>query len=206
MGTMGLKFGDIGMTAAHLCVDMQNLFAEPGSPWHMPWSRRILPPVCALTERGAARSFLTRFIPPEDAGQAHGNWKRFYRRWEPLTRSRIDPELLEIVPALAQFCPPATIIDKKVYSPWTLTTLHASLQARNIDTLLLTGGETDMCLMGTALGAIDLGYRVILLRDALCSSDDDTHDATLEIFHKRFEMQIEIIDTETALREWLPHD
>ena len=43
-------------------------------------------------------------------------WQAYYRKWESATRSVIDPALLELVPALAQFAPPAKTIDKPVYS------------------------------------------------------------------------------------------
>jgi PhnB protein len=37
---------------------------------------------------------------------------------------------------------------------------------RRSDTLILTGAETDVCVLSTALGAIDHGYRVIIVEDA----------------------------------------
>ena len=51
----------------HLCVDMQNMFAEE-TPWHTPWMKRVLPVVAALVERHPDRTIFTRFIPPDDAG------------------------------------------------------------------------------------------------------------------------------------------
>ncbi len=50
-----------------------------------------------------------------------------------------------------------------------------------------------------ALGAVDLGYRVILLKDAVCSGADDTHDASLELLGDRFSVQLEISSTEDFL-------
>ena len=38
----GLKFGDLGPRAAHLCVDAQRMFSEE-TDWHTPWLARILP-------------------------------------------------------------------------------------------------------------------------------------------------------------------
>lgn len=69
------------------------------------------------------------------------------------------------------------MIDKPIYSPWPEGKLQAVLAARRIDTLVVTGGETDVCVLATVLGAIDIGYRVVLVIDALCSSSDATHDA-----------------------------
>ena len=41
-----LHFGALGITCAHVCVDMQRLFAEP-TDWATPWMRRVLPQVVA---------------------------------------------------------------------------------------------------------------------------------------------------------------
>jgi len=68
--------------------------------------------------------------------------------------------------------------------------------------LVITGAETDVCVLAAVLGAIDLGYRVIIARDAICSSADATHDAILTLYHQRFAEQIEIADTATILAHW----
>ena len=52
------------------------------------------------------------------------------------------------------------------------------------------------------LGAVDLGYRVVLAVDALCSSSDETHDALLTLYRRRFGQQIEAIDTEKIMTSW----
>ena len=52
------------------------------------------------------------------------------------------------------------------------------------------------------MGAIDRGYRVVLVRDALCSSADPTHDATLTLYQERFGQQIEVATADTILGGW----
>ncbi|MGY4466887.1 nicotinamidase-related amidase [Bradyrhizobium sp. LB9.1b] len=42
---------------------------------------------------------------------------------------------------------------------------------------MITGAETDVCVLSTVLGAVDLGFRVVIVKDALCSSSDVGHDA-----------------------------
>ena len=51
-------------------------------------------------------------------------------------------------------------------------------------------------------GAIDWGFRVILVQDALCSSADETHDAMMNIYMNRFGEQVETVTTETLLEFW----
>ena len=64
--------------------------------------------------------------------------------------------------------------------------------------LVVTGGETDVCVLATVLGAIDLGYHVYLPLDALYGSADPTHDAMLEIYKSRFQAQL----TTTSVAEF----
>lgn len=84
-----------------------------------------------------------------------------------MTLEHIDHNLLRLVPELQMFVPPALVVDKRVYSPWSTAAL-AALQTRDVDTLIVSGGETDVCVLSTVLGAVDAGYRVIVATDALC--------------------------------------
>jgi nicotinamidase-related amidase len=119
-----------------------------------------------------------------------------------MTIDQLGPEMIDLVPELAQYVPPARVFDKHVYSPWTGTDLHQQLRGAAIDTVIITGGETDVCVMATMLGAIDWGFRVILVTDALCSSADETHDATMNVYMNRFGEQVETVTTQTLLDSW----
>lgn len=198
---MTLKFGPLGDTTMHLCVDMQRLFAEE-TEWHTPWMDRITPNVVAITERHPERTAFTRFIPLRDADEGHGTWRRYYERWPRMALNALPEGMIDIVPALQRFAPPAWVVDKRFYSPWTVPELHPRLRQAGIDTLVITGGETEVCVMAAMIGAIDLGYRVVLATDALCSSADETHDAMMRIYESRFGMQMETAETEEILDAW----
>lgn len=53
--------------------------------------------------------------------------------------------MLELVPVLARFTPPAALIDKHVYSPWFETDLHQHLQKQGVTTLIISGAKR-MCV------------------------------------------------------------
>ena len=180
---------------------MQNLFAE-ATPWHTPWMARVLPVVGRIAARHPARTVFTRFLPPETPDQMPGSWRRYYQRWRDLTLERIYPRLLDLVPPLAALAPPAEIVDKRFYSPFAEPHLQALLRRRGADGLVITGAETDVCVLATVLDAVDLGYRVVLGTDALCSSSDTTHDALLTLYRNRFSQQIEAVPSETILASW----
>jgi nicotinamidase-related amidase len=40
------------------------------------------------------------------------------------------------------------------------------------NTLVVLGGEIDICVLAAILGAVDFGCRVIIASNALCSSDN----------------------------------
>src|SRR3954464_5893072 len=175
-------------------------FFEGPSP--TPWMDRVLPVVTELASRHPERTVFTRFIPRERAIDMPGMWQRYYTRWKAATREHLDPALLELLPPLAKLCPPATVIDKTRYSAFSEPQLGAHLQAREADGLIITGSETDVCVLATVLGAVDLGYRVILVRDAVCSSSDEGHDALMKIYYRRYTEQIEVADASTIIARW----
>lgn len=196
-----LKYGPPGDSAVHICVDMQRMFAEQ-TEWAMPWFERVMPNIVSLVSLRPERTIFTRFIPAEEPGQGSGMWRHYYDRWASMTMVRLGRDMIDIVPALARYSPPARVVDKHVYSPWTGTDFHVQLRDAGIDTLILTGGETDVCVLSTLLGAIDWGFRVILVTDALCSSSDRTHDAMMEIYGNRFGEQVETVATALVLDSW----
>jgi nicotinamidase-related amidase len=196
-----LIHGPLGDGTLHLCVDMQRLFAA-GSPWAVPWMEKVLPAIEEIAGRHGRATVFTRFVPPNHPEEAKGMWARYYRRWEAVTLDRIGADKVELVPALARFAPPVTVVDKRVYSPWTEGRLDALLGGSGVHTLVITGGETDVCVLATVMGAIDRGFRVVLVTDAICSSTDATHDALMTLYRSRFSEQVEIARTETVLSNW----
>ncbi|PZM10051.1 cysteine hydrolase family protein [Rhizobium tubonense] len=183
----------------HLCVDMQSMFVEE-TPWHVPWMAKVSPAVVELTSRHPGRTIFTRFVPPARAEDAVGTWRDYYEKWESMTLDRLDRGLLDIVPELRKFAPPARTFDKATYSPWVDGRLHRILQSEGVDSLAISGGETDVCVLSAVLGAIDLGYHVKVLRDAVCSGADETHDASLVLLGDRFSVQVQLLETSEFLR------
>jgi nicotinamidase-related amidase len=201
MSRHALAYGKLADRTIHLCVDMQNMFALD-TPWHVSWMAEILPAVRRIAERQPHRTVFTRFIPPARTEEATGSWRRYYERWGAFTGERVDPAWLDLVPPLAALVPPAAVIDKDTYSPFAAPALLQLLRAREADSVVITGAETDVCILAAVLGAVDHGYRVVLPTDAMCSSSDRTHDALLTLYRQRFSEQIETTDTATVLANW----
>lgn len=182
----------------HVCIDMQRMFSED-TPWRVPWMDKVMPQVLELSQQHAKRTIFTRFIPPQYPEEMPGAWKDYYRKWQMMTAEYLPAELLGLSAKLAHLSPPARVFDKRTYSPWFDGRLHSALQRDEVTSLVITGGETDVCVLAAVLGAIDLGYKVVILNDAVCSGADETHDASLKLLSDRFSVQLHLMSTEAFL-------
>ena len=200
MAKGGLKNGPLTESCVHLCVDMQNLFCN--TAWHTPWMERVLPVVERIAAAWPQRTIFTRFIPARRPGEGTGTWRGYWEKWSNMTQEALPPEAIELLPPLARLVPPAETLDKPVYSPWVDTDLHERLQKRGIDTLIVSGAETDVCVLAAVLGGVDRGYRVVVPTAALCSSSDTTHDALLTLYRERYGQQVETATAEEILEAW----
>ena len=82
----------------------------------------------------------------------------------------------ELRPAVGEI-----VIDKPGYSAFVQTDLDHRLRVRDIDTLLLCGITTEVCVSSTLRDAVDRGYRCITIGDACASAFPDLHDAALRM-------------------------
>lgn len=188
-------------TAVHLCVDMQRMFVED-TEWRTPWAERVLPVIVRLCEAKAERTCFTRFIPAQRPGEGQGTWRGYWKRWSSMTLDALGSEMVELAVPLQRFVPPGRLLDKRVYSPWMGADLDAALRRGGVDTLVVSGAETDVCVLATVLGAVDLGYRIVVATDALCSSSDESHDSLIALYHDRYGQQVETAEGLEVLDAW----
>jgi nicotinamidase-related amidase len=187
--------------AVHLCVDMQRIFAR-GGLWETPWMERVLPMIVAIVAHCPERTVFTRFVTPASPEQSQGQWRAYFRRWKGTTRDVLDPAELDLVPELARYVPPATVIDKPTYSAFFRSPLADFLLYRKIRTVIVSGAETDVCVLSSVLDAVNIGFRVVIVEDALCSSSDQGHDALMTMYRLRFNEQIDLVTAESLMEIW----
>ena len=163
---------------------------------------KVLPVAAALANRHPERTVFTRFIPPVRATRCPACGSVTTRAGVLRPASDLDLRLLELMPPLAALCPLATVIDKTRYSAFAEPGLIEHLRQREADALIVSGSETDVCVLATVLDAVDIGYRVIVVRDAVCSSSDEGHDMLMRLYHTRYSEQIETADAAAILARW----
>ena len=189
--------------AAHLCIDMQNIFAR-GGVWETPWMEKVLPAISEIAARYRERTIFTRFVTPEQPEDRPGRWQGYFTKWKAATRANLGPRDLDLVPTLSRYVPPALVVDKPAYSAFYGSHLADLLVEKHVGTVVITGAETDVCVLSTVLSAVDLGFRVVIVEDALCSSSDTGHDALMTMYRTRFHGQIDLVSAEELFETWRP--
>jgi len=67
------------------------------------------------------------------------------------------------------------MIPKFRWSAFHQTYLDLALRNRNIDTLVIAGGSTDVGVASTAYAARDMDYNLVIVSDACTSPEEDNH-------------------------------
>ena len=183
----------------HIVVDMQAIFAEE-TAWYTPALLDILPRVLELTQARLDQTVFARFMTPSHPDQAQGQWRELYRHQVSVTT--LHPRFLDLVEPLYRLASPHTVIDKSTYSVFGAQALEARLAAADIDTIVFTGVETDVCVLASIFDAVDRGFRVVVPADAVASSSIDGHSAVLDHVLPRLSQQIHVSDVQSVLSSW----
>ena len=172
---------------AHLIIDMQNGFVEPGAPVEVPIAREIVPNVnrisAAARNADAANCFLQFTTPVEDLS----SWSSFYARFSPDISSGHQAAFTpgahhwQLWPTIEVDEARDQMIEKRRFSAFIHGTcdLDAMLRARGIDTLIISGTLSNCCCESTARDAMQMNYRVIFASDANAALTDAEHMTTL---------------------------
>lgn len=81
--------------------------------------------------------------------------------------------------------PDEPVIVKHEASSFVHTPLLEELQNKGIDTLILTGMQTNVCVRSTTKDALKHGFKVIVLKEATAALDETTHTSTLKALAKK---------------------
>jgi len=79
---------------------------------------------------------------------------------------------------------------KRKYSAFQGTDLEMLLHKLKIDTLILTGVVTDICIQHTAADAFYRGYQIIVPKDCVEAVDQPTQDAAIRFLIKAYGSKI----------------
>ena len=194
---------------ALLIVDMQNDFVREGAPLEVPDARATLPVHRRLIEAARRRGVpvvYTKFLSRPDYDLLW-EWSPQCRPptcccWKGHRRRYADaPDELECTDVVGEIYPEPgdPIVEKYGYGAFHDTGLAALLRERRVESLLVTGTVTQICVEETAREAFHHRFRTTLVRDAVSSYAPDLHAATLKNFALKFGW---VEDSAALLAHW----
>jgi len=165
-------------------IDLQNIFADPGSGWATPDFARVIEPTKQLIERFAPDVVFTRFVAPE---KPFGAWVPYYEAF-PFALQPPDADDYQLVDEFKG----VPTLDKTTFGAWG-PDLAATVGTDG--RLVLGGVTTDCCVISTALAAVDAGVRVQVVEEACAGSTEESHRKALDIM-RLYAPMLEIVSLE----------
>jgi ureidoacrylate peracid hydrolase len=172
---------------AHIIVDLQNGFMEPGATVELPVARDIVPNVNKISQVVRAAGGINVFIRYLIDEETLTNWSSWFmdfaspqRRQAMIETFSKDCHGFALWPGL-DVQSTDLIVDKTRFGAFVpgSSKLHEILQARDIDTLIITGTATNVCCESTARDAMQMNYKIIFVADGNAAMTDAEHNATL---------------------------
>ncbi len=93
---------------------------------------------------------------------------------------------LELMPEVHDAGYDLVVTGKKRYDCFAATDLDHVLRSRSIDTLLLTGVNTNSCVLATTIAANTRDYSPVVVQDCVDTMDPALHDAALRVISQAF--------------------
>jgi biuret amidohydrolase len=95
-----------------------------------------------------------------------------------------------------------TVIDKPGYSAFHQTDLDQILRSSGIDTLIVCGVTTEVCVHSSVRAATDLGYSCITVSDACAASEPTLQQPALEMMKVEGGIFGTVTDSASLLAQW----
>jgi nicotinamidase/pyrazinamidase len=157
---------------ALLVVDVQRDFL-PGGALAVPGGDGVIAPINACIDRFVEHRlpvFASRDWHPAD----HGSFRTAGGTWPPHcvagSAGAAFADALRLPPRV-HVVSKGTQRDREAYSAVAGTDLHAQLRTGHVLRLFVCGLATDYCVASSAVDALALGYRVVVVVDAIAAVD-----------------------------------
>ncbi len=186
--------------SALIVIDMQRYFLEKGAPAYLERGVKIIPLVKKLVNsfRNAGRPVIfTRHAHKKNnlTGQM-GRWWHNKLPWETDKYSRL---ISTLKPKKRE-----PVITKTRYSAFEKTNLNNLLKRKNVDTIVVCGVMTHLCVETTIRHAFMLDYQPILIQDACASENKKHHEAAIYNLAHGFSFIVDTNDVIDMLKNQMP--
>jgi len=195
-------------TSALIVVDMQNDFVRVGAPLEVPDARETIDVHVELLDWFRTRKrpvIFTRFIAgptptlmwkwsPQIAPPVCCCWPGHMRGYGDIEGER---DCVAVIDELAPR-PDEAQIDKYGYNAFHRTRLTDLLVANGVDTVLITGTVSQICVEDTARGAFHEGFQTAVVADAVSSYAPELQRASLQTLAMKYGR---VVKSDEAMRE-----
>jgi nicotinamidase-related amidase len=180
-------------TPALVLVDViDGFFVPSGSMWY-PEVGEVVEPLRRLLERARANGRLIVHA----AERHHPGLADFEQRHLPPHAVAGEPDAAWLAGFEPSGDPNEVELHKRRYSAFFATELDLLLREQGVDTVVVAGVKTNVCIRATIQDAFAFGYRVVLPRQATNSNRPHLAAASLEDVERYFG---EVVDLEEALK------
>jgi nicotinamidase-related amidase len=184
-----------------VAVDVQRLYRE-FAPWALAGVERVADVSAGLADALGCPLLCTRTVLPSAHGVEDGPWRAYEERWQALrARAAAEPALLDPLPALQRRC--REVFDKHTYSAFESPTFADAIRAFAPSPLIVTGVETDICVLATVFGAIDRNLPVWLVTDAVAGPDARAQQGVLAML-SRMPEQVRLVTAREVVAALAP--
>ena len=157
---------------AVIVVDMQNDFLLPDAPFYVEMGAKMVPGLadflCYCRGKGLPVIYTRHMYRPD--GSDMGKYRGICPEYEGPTATVEGTTGVDVIDALAPH-PEDHVIKKHCFNAFHGTELDVVLRSMGIETLILTGVNTDKCCFSTTRGAVDHGYDVLFMYDLTGNKD-----------------------------------
>ena len=194
----------ISKRTAHVVVDLQNGFMAPGAVAEIPEARALVPTVNRISAALRDAGGLVVYIQNTFDAEAIRTWSTYFDHFcSPARRQRMIEAFTPGAEGHALWAgldvwPQDLRVHKRRFGAFApgASDLHATLQARGVDTLIITGTASQVCCESTARDAMMLNYKVFFVADGNATFTDDEHAATLSAMAYTF---CDVIDADALI-------
>ena len=187
---------DQWLSPALVIVDMQNDFVRVGAPMEVPDARGTIPQhqrLIAFCRKANIPVIYTRYLATPKRSLIW-EWSPqleppLQACWPGRQRYYADVDgMLDCVDVIDEIAPEPGdhVVDKYGYGAFHNTNLEDILRSLDVESLIITGTVTQICVEETGREAFHHGYKTTLVSDAISSYLPDLHIATLKNFGLKF--------------------
>jgi ureidoacrylate peracid hydrolase len=187
---------------AHIVVDLQNGFMAPGQFLETPMARAIVANVNRISATLRAAGGIVVYTQHTADAEAVRSWTVYFDHFCS-DRARMIEAFTPGNPAHALWpeldvAKEDLLVIKRRFGAFVQgsSDLHALLQERGIDTLIVSGTLSQVCCEATARDAMMMNYKVFLITDANATLTDAEHGGTLSAMAYAF---CDVRDTQSIL-------